>query len=378
MSFVFIDDPQRVGPLVRALASGEPFALDCEAAGFHRYTDQLCLVQITTADGTDYIVDPITFDVSGILRGPIEDPDVPLYMHGADFDMRLLDRDLGIRPRGLFDTQAAASLLGEPGLGLASLLEKHLDVKLAKKYQRADWARRPLPEDMLDYAAADTRYLHDLVSILRAGLDETDRALWAEEEFRELESIRWEEPEDEDPVTRVKGARDLGPREVAALREALEWRDGIARSLDRAPFRVAHDRILVEIAEQPPSDVQELSRMKGMNGRLAREAGGDLVERLERVRNLPHDDLVGYPPPTRNGPGRPPPEVEERMDRLKRVRNRRAEELGIDRGTLLPNASLLEIARVAPAAEDELVGVPGVKRWQVEAVGRGLLAEMGG
>lgn len=378
MPFVFIDDPERVDPLVRALESGDAIALDCEAAGFHRYSDRLCLVQLTTADGTDYILDPLAFDVTGVLRDPLEDPGVPLFMHGADYDMRLLDRDLGIRPRGLFDTQAAAALLGEPGLGLAALLERHLDVRLAKKFQRADWARRPLPDEMLEYAASDTRYLHELVAGLRARLEAAERLSWAEEEFRVLEAVQWDESADEDPVTRVKGARDLPPRGVTALREALDWRDEIARTRDRAPFRVAQDQLLVEIAGQPPADVDELSRMKGMNGRLAREAGSELVERLARVHELPQDELVGYPRPPRNGPGRPPPEVEELAERLKRIRNRRAEELGIDRGSLLPNATLLEIALAAPRTREELLGVPGMKRWQVEAVGGGLLTELGG
>ncbi len=307
MSFVLIDDPRQVDPLSRALSRRDPIALDCEAAGFHRYTDRLCLVQLTTTDGTDYILDPLALDIAEILRDTLEDPDVRVLMHGADYDLRLLDRDLDTNLKGLFDTQAAAALLGEPGLGLAALLERHLDVRLAKKYQRADWARRPLPDEMLDYAASDTRYLHRLVEILTQRLEDAGRMEWAHEEFQELEKIRWEEDPDEDPVTRVKGARDLAPREVTALREALAWRDGIARDQDRAAFRVAQDQVLMEIAERRPSSVNDLASLKGMNGRLARERGAGLLERLSRVDRLSRDELVAYPRPPRNGPGRPPP-----------------------------------------------------------------------
>jgi ribonuclease D len=374
MSFVLIDEIDRAGDLIRALEPGTALALDCEAAGFHRYTDRLCLVQITTSAGTDYILDPLAIDVGDLLRGPLEDPAVAVLMHGADYDLRLLDRDLGIRVRGLFDTQAAAALLGEPALGLAALLERHLDVRLAKKYQRADWARRPLPDDMLDYAASDTRHLHELVARLSADLERAGRLEWAYEEFAELEGTRWEDEPGEDPVTRVKGARDLGPREITALREALAWRDEIARTQDRAPFRVAQDQVLMEIAERRPQSVDELAAMKGMNTRLAHETGAGLVERLGRISAAGPEQLVGYPRLQRNGPGRPPPEIEEVAERLKRVRNRRAEELGIDRGTLLPNATLIEIARRSPASRGELVEVPGMKRWQVDAVGAELLS----
>jgi ribonuclease D len=377
MSFVLIEGPDQTDRLVRALSTREPVALDCEAAGFHRYTDRLCLVQLTTSDGTDFILDPFSVEVAPVLKPTLEDPDVPVLMHGADYDVRLLARDLGIGLRGLFDTQIAAALLGETGLGLAALLERHLDVRLEKKYQRADWARRPLPEAMLDYAASDTRYLHRLVERMRGRLEAEDRLAWAQEEFRELEAARFDAEQQQDPVVRVKGARDLHPRTVTALREALAWRDGIARDADRAPFRVAQDEVLVEVAERRPRDVDVLAGVRGLNERLAREAGADLVSRMTRVDELPAEDLVAFPPPPRNGPGRPPPEVEELADRLRTVRNRKAETLGLDRGTLLSNAQLIEIARVAPATLEALAAVPGMKRWQVDVLGEGLLAVLG-
>ncbi|MGD2070062.1 MAG: HRDC domain-containing protein [Gemmatimonadota bacterium] len=377
MSFTLLDDPSRATRLADRLRSEESIALDCEAAGFHRYSDRLCLVQLSIPEG-DYILDPLAYDVGPVLRELLEDPNVEVLMHGADFDIRLLDRDLDIHVRGLFDTQAAAALLGERSLGLQSLLESELGVRLSKKYQRADWARRPLPADMLEYAANDTRHLHALASRLRARLREKGRLEWAHEEFEELEAVRWEEDEDEDPVTRVKRARDMPPREVTALREALAWRDAVARERDRAPFRVVHDHALVEAIRARPESVEELGAVKGMNGRLAREEGEGLLERLRRVAKLPADQLVPYPDPRGNGSGRPPPEVEDRANELKSVRNSRSAELAIDRGTLLSNAMLLEIARHVPSSLEELRAVPGMKAWQVEALGDELLARLQG
>lgn len=371
MSFQFIDDTDSAHRLAAELATSERIALDCEAAGFHRYSDRLCLVQISTEQAT-YIVDPLSVDPTDALKPVLEDPDVPVVMHGADFDLRLLDRDLDIRLRGLVDTQAAAAMLGEPALGLASLLEAHLDVHVSKKYQRADWAKRPLPEEMLAYAASDTRHLLELADLLTRRLDAEDRREWALEEYRELETIRFEE-DDADPVTRVKGARDLDDREVTALREALDWRDRIAREKDRAPFRVVGDRTLLAAARSRPRTPDELAALKGMNRSLARSEGLALLERFRSVERLAPAELRPYPAPEGNGRGRPPPEVEERMDRLKALRNARAKALGMDRGTLLPNATLMEIALAAPDDLDALRRVPGIKEWQVEALGEDLL-----
>ena len=126
------------------LEVADRIALDCEAAGYHRYSDRLCLVQLTTA-GRTYLLDPLEIDPAPALRAVLEDSGTEVVMHGADFDVRLIDRDLGIRVARLFDTQIAASLLGVEALGLSFLLENRLGIKLSKKYQKADWAQRPLP-----------------------------------------------------------------------------------------------------------------------------------------------------------------------------------------------------------------------------------------
>jgi ribonuclease D len=71
----------------------------------------------------------------------------------------VLDRDYQVRVRGLVDTQIMAQVLGEPKTGLAALLEQELGVELDKRYQRADWGRRPLTASQVVYAAADTAFL---------------------------------------------------------------------------------------------------------------------------------------------------------------------------------------------------------------------------
>jgi ribonuclease D len=367
-----IDDAAQTAGLDAELGRQQRLALDCEAAGFHRYSDRLCLVQISTSHA-NYIFDTLAFNPSSALRHVLESPEIELVMHGADYDLRLLDRDLGIRPRGIFDTQVAAALSGEESLGLASLLERRLGVVVSKKHQRADWARRPLPSDMLEYASSDTRHLLELADSLKARLAELGRGDWAREEFLAMERIHWEEQE-EDPVMRVRGSRDLSPRELAMLREALLWRDTVAKERDRAPFRVAGDQPLLDLVRRRPRTLSELGQLVGINPSLVRSEGEALLERLRSVEQLPDSALRPYPPRRVNGRGRPSPEVEELTERLKDARNRRAQALGLDRGTLMANGVIAEIALVRPTTAAALGAVAGVKKWQVEAVGKDLLA----
>jgi ribonuclease D len=375
MEIRYVDDAAGADE-VRSAMEGEPhLALDCEAAGYHRYSDRLCLLQLTVDDRT-FLVDPFAVDPAPVLQPTLEDPGTEIVMHGADFDVRLLNRDLGIGLAGLFDTQVAASLLGESAIGLAALLQSRLGIHLSKKYQKADWAQRPLPGPMREYAALDTAHLRRLADSLRADLDERGRLEWAREEFRELEKVRFDASGPEDPVLRVRAARDLEPREVARLREALEWRDGIARSRDRATFRVVGDPVLIEVARRGPTSIPELEGIQGLNGSLARQEGPELLRRLARVDALPDADVPGYPRFPRNGSmgrGRPLPEVEERFGRLREVRNAAAVELGIDRGAVLPNAVLQLLAETPPSNGDELESVEGMRRWQAELLGDALM-----
>jgi ribonuclease D len=353
-------------------------ALDCEAAGFHRYSDRLCLLQLST-ERTTWVIDPLAFDPSDVLRRPLEDPGVTVVMHGADFDLRLLRRDVDICLRGLFDTQIAAQLLGEEALGLSALLESRLGVRLSKKYQRADWAERPLSDAMLEYAADDTRYLLRLADLLADDLVAAGRASWAEEECRALEAAASAEPsEPEDPIVRVRGARKLSARQVTALREALEWRDEIARSRDRAPFRIVSDGPLIDAVAAAPREARELASIKGFPTRMAQEEGADLVRRLQRVASLPDGELRPYPKGPRRGPGRPTPETEALAERLKKIRNRLAAEVGLPKGTLLANAVVLDIARATPRDLGELAAIEGMRPWKTEILGKEFLAAIRG
>ena len=376
MSYIHIERDSDAGGLADDLSSGGRIALDCEAAGFHRYSDRLCLVQVSTATAT-YVVDPLAFDASQLLREALEDPQREVIMHGADFDLRLLHRDLGIELQGLFDTQIAASLLGLDSLGLAPLLQERFGVKLSKKYQRADWAERPLTNGMLDYAAADTGYLMGLRDQLGEELAAADRVTWVEEECRALEeaaTVPREGAEPRDPVTRVKGARELSPRQITALRVALTWRDELARERDKAPFRVVADGPLIDAVALHPRRAEELTSIKGFPRSLAKGEGHQLVTQLRAVVDLPESELQPYPRKKGGGPGRPPPEVEQLAERLKGVRNQKADELGLARGTLLANAVLAEVALAAPTSSEALAAMPGMRRWRMNALGDLLLA----
>lgn len=345
-------------------------ALDTEAASFHRYEDKVYLVQLSTRERTA-VVDPLAVSSLDAIGDLLADPAVESVFHDADYDLRLMARQFGFRCTNLFDTRVAAQLLNEPGIGLAAMLDKHLGVKLDKRFQRADWSARPLSDDMLRYAASDTHYLPELRDILRDALIARRRLSWAEEEFALLAEVRWPEVEADEPGwLRMKGAKALKPRTLAILGALWTWRDEAAQKLDRAPFRIMNNEPMMTLAKEPPATLDELGKVKGVGRDIVARRGSEIMAAIRRAQAIPDADL-----PRRDRPPRRPPDpaLEARLERLKVVRNREAERIDLAPGVLCPNGTLEGIARREPDSLEALLEVSGIRRWQVEEIGEQLI-----
>jgi len=368
---LFVQEQEAFDRLLPGLAAEGQLAVDTEAASFHRYSDRVYLLQLSTRDCT-VVVDPLAVTDLAAFGRVLGDPAVEIVFHDADYDLRLLEREFGIRATRLFDTRVAAQLLDEPGIGLAALLEKYLGVTLDKRFQRADWSRRPLPDDMLRYAATDTKHLLVLRDLMEEKLAAAGRAAWAAEEFALLEDVRWGPAEDEEPAwLRLKGAKALRPRELAVLRELYGWRDEQAKRLDRAAFRVLNNEPMLAMARAMPADLEALKGIPGIGTETITRRGAQLLAAIERGRALPEGRLPRLERPPRRAPD---PVLEARIERLKAARNQLAPKLGLQPGVLCPNGTLEAIARANPRTLEELATVPELRNWQRREIGRELLA----
>jgi ribonuclease D len=360
-----VEGPETLASLTQRLRGKSRVALDTEAASFHRYVDRVYLVQLSVDDETA-LIDPLAVHDLTPVGALLADPAIEKILHDADYDLRILDRDYGFRAKRLWDTKVAAQLIGEPAFGLGSLLEKYFGIRLSKKLQRADWSQRPLTAEMIDYAAADTAHLPDLRDLLERRLRDLSRLAWADEEFGRLEAVRWTGTTDGDGHLQVKGARLLRPRERAVLRALWEWRDRVARALDRAPFRVAGNDVLLALARATPRTPAALAAVGAVPSGVARRYGDQLLEAIATGLAAPEE---APPKPDRRPRHRPDPAADARFQRLRELRAKRAPEVGLDPGLVLPNWAMQEIARVAPRSVAELDAMAEVRRWQREVVG---------
>jgi len=367
-----IESPAELETLFERLRREPLLALDTEAASFHRYTDRVYLLQVSSR-GETAVVDPLATRGLGPLEPVLADPDVEIVFHDADYDLRLLNREYGFQATNVFDTRIAAQLLNEPGVGLAALLEKYLGVRLDKRFQRADWSARPLSGPMLEYAASDTRHLPELRDILRAQLQAKGRLGWAMEEFALLDDIRGTQSEAEPGFLRIKGAKALKGRELAILRELVAWRDGVAQRADRATFRVLNNEPMLALAKHPPADLAALKSVPGISADQVERRGRDIMAAVKRGLEIPDREL----PRIERAPRRPfDAAFDARLERLKAARNRLATELDLQPGVLCPNGTLEAIAKSNPVGLEGLGQVAELRRWQFRTIGETLLAAL--
>lgn len=295
-------DEATLGEVCSAVAAGSgPVALDAERAAGYRYSQRAYLVQLRRAGAGTHLIDPVDLDGLETLDDAIGDSE--WILHAATQDLPCL-RELGLRPRALFDTELAGRLLDLPRVGLATLVEHFLDHSLAKEHSAVDWSTRPLPEPWLLYAALDVEVLIELRDRLDAELMQAGKREWAAQEFDWLLGFTGPERRP-DRWRRTSGIHKArGRRALGLVRELWQTRDAIAEAADLSPSKLLSDAAIVEIATTRPATRGELRSLPTLRRRGARRHLDDWFAALERGLSLPEEDLPVHAPP---GDGPPPP-----------------------------------------------------------------------
>lgn len=369
-AFELITTPQALDACVARLTKEQVIALDTEASSFHRYKESVCLIQLSTRTNT-FLIDPLAVTDLAPLGQLLARKDMEVVIHDADYDLRILARHHQIRVENVFDTLVAAELLNEPEIGLAALLGKYQGLQVDKKFQKADWSKRPLPQAMLDYAAGDTSHLIALRDILEAKLKEKSRWAWAEEEFALLTDAPFNAPVNEEPLfLRLKGAKMLKPHQLAILREVHGWRESVAEQQDRAAFMILGNDILLSLATDPPATVKDIAARKGVNERVIEKHGRRILAAVKKGQELPKEQWPRLERPKRWDRDN---DYEERLKRLKRTRDTLMQEYDLRPGIVAANQLLMDIARTLPGDLAALAAMPGMRKYQAEHFGAALL-----
>lgn len=226
-----------------------PFAFDAERASGFKYSARAYLIQIKRRGGGLHLIDPIPFGPGHrcfiALNELIAEEEV--ILHASTQDLPCL-RELGIHPQILFDTELGGRIAGLPRVGLGPLLESLMGVSLAKEHSAADWSKRPLPEDWLNYAALDVELLIELRDKVHQLLVDTKKLKWAEQDFNSIVNAPAPAPR-VDPWRRTSGMHKVKKRNhLAVIRALWQARNELAEEADISPSRLLSDAAICEIA----------------------------------------------------------------------------------------------------------------------------------
>ena len=371
-----ITDAARLASLIEQIEPANRVAIDTEADSLHSYREKLCLLQISVpapdgVDGVanagpcvspghesaqavcDYIVDPLATTDLEPLRRALEAREI--ILHGADYDLRMLRRGLNLAASKIFDTMIAARLLGIGEFSLAALVKRYFGLTLLKGSQKANWAQRPLPARMAEYAINDVHYLLPLAEKLEAELDRNERRDWLRQSCqRAIEQAAVARARDHDELWRISGSGLLRGRSAAVLRALWQWREKEAEKADRPPFHVLRNEELLEAAVKFASGSVPDYKHFSFRRRQA------FLEAAQTALRAPESE---WPISHRRFGTRPSNKTVQRAEELQRRRNRSADELGLEPSFIAPRSTLEAIA--ADDARTAALLVP----WQRELLG---------
>ncbi len=366
---ILINEADQLARFAEYAGRHSQVAVDLEADSMYHFREKVCLLQMC-AGNQIAIIDPLVLDDLSPLKPLFADESVCKVFHGADYDVRSLYRDFNITINNLFDTQLAATFLGMPETSLDALVKAHFKIELDKKYQKKDWSQRPLPQAMLEYAAADVSFLIPLAASLRKKLVQKGRLEWVTEECQYLVQARPADNNGQPLFVKCKGAGRLSPRQLAILEALLQWRMQRAKSKDRPLFKVISNNALLKLALAMPTSQNSLKATGILSPKQIQMYGRALTDAIARARQLPPEKLPLYP---RNHSPRLPVQLAPKIKALRNWRDSRAASEGLDPPLLLSKSLIRQIVLANPSSVKELAKVDGIRRWQCRILGPELI-----
>jgi ribonuclease D len=362
---VWIDTPDALIGMCDELLKENKVAVDTESNSLHAYQERVCLIQFSNLH-TDYLIDPLAITDLSPLAPIFNSPEIVKVFHAAEYDLICLKRDYHFQFQNIFDTMLAARILSYPAFGLGSILENKFGIVLDKRYQKADWAKRPMSAAMLSYARMDTHFLVNLMDIMVKELAAKQLEGLAEEDFNRISRVNGVTQDTElESLWKISGAHYLNPKQAAVLRELVNFRNKEAKRRDQPSFKVIHNDLLLHIADVCPETREALQNCGVNNNSITRYSN----ELLAAIKNgLQKEPL--YPPKVRKCDQ----ELKARIENLKSWRKQTAVQYKVESDVILPRDLLVDIAEKQPKNLNELSELMQYFPWRFHQFGSMILS----
>jgi ribonuclease D len=364
--YIFVNNKKSFGAMLSVLSQATSCVMDTEADSMYHYQEKLSLIQISVGK-YHWLLDPLCrLNLKPLWKCKALKN---ITFHACDYDLRLLAIFHGFHPENIYDTSIAAKLLGEKQTGLAALVEKYFNVKLSKENQKADWTKRPLSPEMCYYAVQDTVYLDAIKELQCEKLRELGRMEWLQESCEKLlKNLKRQNKNSESSQKenwRLKGSNVFKPFELQLLKAAWQWRDGEAKKRDSASYRILNPYLMLDI-------VKIAARVKGKIDernlpRLPRNMKGAMLKSFLKALNEAAAAPASEFPAIILNKTAPRISINEDLrEKLRELRNEKAEQLKIDSGLLAKQSQLNVLANALNGGWEEKFNVAEFMNWQCE------------
>jgi len=260
--------------------------IDTEFIRESTYYPELALIQIASGDQLA-CVDPLAITEFEPLAALLVKPDLLKVFHSPSQDLEILYQKFAAVPAPVFDTQIAAAVLGyNHQISYADLVQQITGVTLDKKHTRANWLRRPLSLDELNYAMDDVRHLIAVYEALKQKLDSTRRSSWIEKDLVAMSEPENYQVDKSQLWRRLKGVLKLKDEKLQIASDLCRWREELAQQQNRPRRWIAKDDALVEIARQKPEDFEDLARIPELSEKTARRHGEELLKIVAHAKTV--------------------------------------------------------------------------------------------
>ena len=368
--FIYIDTPKAWEACLNNLERHDTVCIDLESNSLYVYKEEICLIQISAGD-TDYIVDPkADIDLTGLGK-IVQDTAVEKVFHASEYDLILLKKQFNWNVANLFDTMWAARILGVEKIGLANILRNVFEVELDKKFQTADWGKRPLSPEMLAYAQNDTHYLHRLRDHFAVKLQEAGHWEEALESFELQSRVNLPNSEfDPNHFWNFHGVKYLEPQNQAICKALFAFREKEAEKFNRPLFKIFDNKRLVQMAEFPPTSMEQLFKTKGLPGWYVRKRGPHLLRAIREGSHAP------YPRRPKRDP-KPAQDILDRYDAMLTWRKETAKARGVESDIILSKEGCWKIAKGNPSNLEDLAPYGDIAgHWRIKTYGSHILTTL--
>ncbi|CAN6667679.1 exosome complex exonuclease Rrp6p [Trichomonascus vanleenenianus] len=292
-SFEYVDTKEALDRMISELEKSAEIAVDLEHHDYRSFHGFVCLMQISNRN-EDWVVDTLALrEELEALNKVFTNPAIVKVFHGAFMDIMWLQRDFGLYIVSLFDTHFASKALGLKRGSLSYLLETYANFKTSKKYQLADWRVRPIPEEMLAYARADTHFLLYIFDVLRNELLDQGKLEDVLNQSRDLAKKRYEIPgygkSDPPGWKSLLVGYSVTPSQEVVMRDLFQWRDRMARKNDESPRYIMPNHYMAALSFNQPTTVASVLGVSNGVTPFIRNSAKEIARIIEQAKEKPVD-----------------------------------------------------------------------------------------